>query len=165
MQRSQNPYDVFLKAKKVIYFCKFTFNRKIFFVFRLHRLWTLFSCLPANHYHGTGVVCAGNDAPGTEQSLTVLQPLGAALPSIRLGLKLGSKTGLQAGWRLSSQNRVMGVREQAEEKSSAEKDGKYCSPGHNRSHSAVLRGPCVADRRLPTRLQRRRMRGLCVLSL
>lgn len=60
MQRSQNLYDVFLKAKKVIYFCKFTFNHKIFFLFRLHRLWTLFSCLSANHYHSTGAVWAGN---------------------------------------------------------------------------------------------------------
>lgn len=94
------------------------------------------------------------------QSLTVLRPLDAALPSIRLGLKLGSK--LDGN---SAVETVTGMREQAEEKSSAEKDGKYCSPGHNRSRSAVLRRPCVTDRRLPTRLQRRRTRGLCVLCL
>lgn len=76
MQCSENLYDILLKAKKVIYFCKFTFNPKLYIyifllfvcLFRLQRLWTLISCMFANHYHGAGIACAGvaTDSPGME---------------------------------------------------------------------------------------------------
>lgn len=60
MQCGQYLYDILLQEKKVIYFCKFTFNPKIIFLFSIPRLWTLFLCVSANHYHSAGAACAGN---------------------------------------------------------------------------------------------------------
>ena len=101
------------------------------------------------------------DSPGIERRSAL------AIGSVRLGLQQlsGSKTVLQAGWKLSCRKEVTSVREQAKEKSSAEKGGKYCSPGCSGSSRAMLPRLCIANGRFSARLQGRRMRGLCALSL
>lgn len=75
-----------------------------------------------------------------------LPPPGWVLSSV-----LGSRTGLQAGWKLHCRKRATGVRAR---KAFRRGNGKFCSPGHNNSHSTLLCGPCVANRRFSARLQR-----------
>lgn len=101
MQHSQNLHDVFIKAKKVIYFCKFTFNHKIFF-FCLDYI----DCGPCSpvclqiittvlEQYEQGIEA---DAPGTE-------PHGAPATGRCTSLHpAGSQAGIQAGWKLSCGN-------------------------------------------------------------
>lgn len=55
------------------------------------------------------------------QSITVPWPLNLSV--CVFSSVSGSKTGLQAGWKLSCRKEVRSLREQAKEKCSAEKDG------------------------------------------
>lgn len=161
MQRSQYLYDTLLKEKKVIYFCKFTFNPKIIFLFRLPILWTLFSCMSANHYHNAGAVCAGNRNwfsryRASQCSSGWIHQAGspAACQDPKLACKLDGSS--------VAEKRSQAWKSKRKEKSSAEKDGKYCSPGRS---PAMLPRLCIANRRFSAGLQGRRMGGLCVLSL
>lgn len=123
MQCSHYLYDILLKEKKVIYFCKFTFNPKIIFLFRLPIPWTLSSRMSANHYRSAGAACAGNQNWSTRSRASQRWDpwgwgcSGAAGP--QTGCKLDGSSAADKGSQAW----------EGEQKRSLQQSGKRCSPG------------------------------------